>query len=289
MAYIAYDQLTLGTVNGIINNHLLNPEIALQMAGDTTEINQKVQQILNNVKTSTLRNCLDLYFKDVNPDIISEWQQLRSSDFHRYRGDRPNMDTLPLYGMFKGSHGYEWGPITTLGGGSGQGRFRPFTFFTTTPPVNGSDATATYWSIAQNGDRLIDVLARKLYVNRGTDATSPIVTTWDRANSSDTKNYIINPEVLVPAHEYLAIARCFELGIFASRGKYSKGEQSEFMFQGEEYWHKKFVSTLYGEFDDRGRTVVPGVLKLLQTDFSNSGDWGDFDRQQPGEVHYGIV
>ena len=126
-------------------------------------------------------------------------------------------------------------------------------------------------------------------MNRGDDTVPTII--WQRQNSEDGKDYFINPSVLVEPHTYLVLSRLFELGVFKNRGNYSGQEQKTFMYDGQEYWHNKFISSLYGEHDERGRALVPGVLKsgLLHTDFSNNGDFGDFAREMAGAEYFGCV
>ena len=287
MAYITYSALTLATVR-TVKQRLLTPEIAIQATKDDPTIDTTIQSVIDNTKSGTLSNHLDMWLRDVMPDTVAKWVGLRTNAFYRYQ-ERSNIDTMPLYGMYSGGGSgawYEFGGSFIGVGAAITGQAKPQTFYLAL--ATAPDTTILAGS-ATNGDRLIDVNTRKIYVNRGDDTVPTII--WQRQNSEDGKDYFINPSVLVEPHTYLVLSRLFELGVFKNRGNYSGQEQKTFMYDGQEYWHNKFISSLYGEHDERGRALVPGVLKsgLLHTDFSNNGDFGDFAREMAGAEYFGCV
>lgn len=245
-----------------------------------------IQTALDDTKNTTFKNHLLIWLRDVMPDTIDKWVNLRSVQFVNYH-DRFNLDTFPIFGMFTGEQWSAWffngGSISTIANPKIQ---TPTTFYTDSPPINGTSGTLA--GNAVNGDRLIDTVARKLYINRETD-NPPVSPVWDRQNHEDGLNYILNPDSLAQPHEYLAIARLYTLGVDQNRPEQKSTEEKTFMMDREAYWHNKFIGSWYGEFDEHGRQIIPGVNKIVQIDFSGSNDFGDFEREMAGDQHYGFA
>lgn len=296
MPYTQYADLTIGTIDGV-QTKVGSTELAVQVTKYDPSLDSIIQTALNDTKANTLANHLDNYFRDVMPSTIPRWVEIRTYHFRKWHR-RFNLDTYPVMGMFQGGGGgwyYNGGQFVGVNAVTGglTGRQHPETFWIDlqlgATPTNGNDNTCTLWGSARNGDRAIDVNNNVLYINRGSDTSNPPTVNWQVQNYQDMKNYLINPSILAQAHEYCAIARMFELGATRNTPNYAGQDKKSYMLDMQEHYHRKFVASLYGEFTEYGKPLIPGVLKLVQTDFSNLGQWGEFDKEMAGEEHWGIV
>ena len=286
MPYTPYANLTIGTAAGV-KLKIGSPSLVLQLTSDNTAaIDAAIQGVLNDTQTNVLSKHLDDHFRTVMPDTITRWVNQRQSWFTAWHR-RANLDTLPIYGMYGGADSNAPGGAWLLSGQT----FRPaddigaveppYTWFFIGPVVNGSGSTATLLSIGNNGDRAFDTLNRILYVNRGSSTSVD----WEVQTYEDVKDYLINPSILASAHNYIAIARMFEIGYTRLLVNYTDPARRDYFMEREEYYKNKFIAELYGEADERGRRTGAGVLKLLQTDYSNSGTFNEYSREiNPEEV-----
>ncbi len=278
MAYMSYADLTIGTIAGV-GTKIGSPSLALQLTQGSPSVDVAVQAVLDDTKVNALANALDVHFKTIMPDTIGRWINQRQEWFHAWNR-RANLDTLPVSGFYGGAD-FGAGVAWLLTGQT----FRqaddigivepPFTWFFVGPVVNGSGTTATLRTIANNGDRAYDTLNNILFINRGTSAA----VNWQIQSYEDVKDYLINPSVLSEAHNYLAAAKCFELGLSRLVVSYSDATRRDYLMEREAYCMSKFLDALYGNGDEKGRRTGNGVLKLLQTDYSNSGSYTEFSRE----------
>lgn len=228
-----------------------------------------------------LKKHLYSWAKDKYPDTIEKWQSLVGYAFGRYR-DRFDLDKLRPNG---GAWYYNNNEFIEISGVI-PAALNPQTYYTNTVPVNGTSGTLA--GVAANGARL-DYIAttgeQRLYINRGS-ITSP---TWEKTNHRDAVNWILNSEVLIEPHICATMRRLAEKGIFSNRVNYQDRANKEFSMDSESYWNIKFLDTLYGQKDEKGRTINPGILKDLDIDYSGDGIMSDFEMATVGEEHFGFA
>lgn len=247
-----------------------------------SSVDDAIQAVLDETKVNVIAKHLDAHFRDIMPDTIQRWIDERMAWWHSYHR-RPNLDTTPLFGMFfdGGTNGLWY--LTSSGFNPQPDDLgiitRPATYFVHGTPTNSPATDATLLSVAWNGDRLYDTLHNVLYVNRGSQTTSPVTVTWNVQTYEDVKDYLINPDILQAAHCYAACFRMFELGLSRLVPNYQDSARREYFMEREAYYKNKCISELYGEGDDQGRRLHAGVLKLLQHDYSNSGTFNEFSRE----------
>lgn len=284
MPQLTWANTTLATV-ALVRGRCSDIGLIVQKGSSPLNIDTIIQ---NGIETSDgvddakndLKKHLYLWAKDKYPSTVEKWQNLVGYNFGRYR-DRFDLDKIPPTGAwyYDGGEFLNAGiiPVASL---------TPPTYYTSTVPVNGTSGTLA--GVAANGSRL-DYIAstgqQRLYVNRGSQS-SP---TWDKANYRDALDWILNADVLVEPHICATMRRLSEKGIFSNRTNYQDSANKDFAFASEGYWNNKFLSNLYGERDEKGRTVNPGVLKDLDIAYSGDGIMSDFEMTLSGDEHFGFA
>jgi hypothetical protein len=255
MALTAWANLTIGTVDDV---RARIADLAIPLAQSDAEAVERDVEIKMSLAKDVLFYDVTLAIQDSVPDTVEKWvaYALSMQDDARaivQRTQEVNGDTSILPAWFSwGGIGHSITYITNPSG------VRPRTFLTTSTPTNG--VNGTYHGAADNGDMLVNAIARALYVNAGTLA-SP---TWRVMDAYTLTNYIANPEVLRDPFVAQVILKMLEDGAMRFRAGYESN--NDLLDKMLVYW------------DARYKAEIKRAVQLLRLDWSEDGTVSEFER-----------